>query len=120
MSRPHLDSADFPTLLSGLGQDSFGTVTGTHIQEDDDVDIVGRGPSPKKWYGSVTSLAAGNTWNAKVSRQGGSGASQKAPTSIKKASTGPLPVPDATETVDVTVTNNDGPSNPVPDDPVIP
>ena len=26
MARPHLDSADFPTLLSGAGQDSDGTV----------------------------------------------------------------------------------------------
>ena len=109
MARPHLDSADFPTLLSGAGQDSDGTVTGTHIKEHDDVDIAGRGSGSRAWHGEVTSRVSGNTWNATVSPVSTSSAAYE-----KASRVTPIPVPDATETVDVTVTNNDGTSNPVP------
>jgi hypothetical protein len=112
MTQPHLDSAYFKTLHSGSGQDSFGTVTGQHFKEDDDVDIVSRAPGNKKWHGEVTTRVSGDKWNAKVRRV----------TSISKASLA-TPVtrsPDATETVDVTVANIDGQSNKVPCDSDVP
>lgn len=111
MARPHLDSAAFPTLLSGAGQVSNGTVTGTHINEHDGVDIVGSGS--RAWHGEVTSRASGSTWNATVTRLT---SIAKAPSIYKESSVKPLPEPDATETLDVTVTNNDGTSNKVPSD----
>jgi hypothetical protein len=114
MARPHLDSADFPTLYSGAGQVSNGTVTGTHFRENDEVDIVARGGGGRTWQGQVTTRVTGNTWNATVSPV----TSAKAVS--KESQYAPAPSPDATETVDVTVTNNDGTSNKVPDDPNIP
>src|SRR5207245_4591625 len=114
MARPQLDSADFPTLLSGSGQDSVGTVTGTHFKEHDAVDIVGRGAGNKAWQGEVTTRVSGNTWNATVSRV----------TSVMSISNeslvSPIITPDVTETVDVTVTNNDGTSNKVGSDSEVP
>ena len=108
MARPRLDSVDFPTLHSGMGRDSFGTVTGTSFKERDTVDIVGRGAGNKQWQGTVTSRVSGNTWNATVSRLSASSAYAE----TAKAA-GPIITPDATETVDVTVTNTDGTSNKV-------
>jgi len=109
MARPDLNSASFPTLHSGMGQNSPGTVTGTNVKERDRVDILGSGN--KKWRGEVTSRASGNTWNATVSRvSGSSAATEKASRLTTGLST------QASETVDVTVTNGDGSSDPVPTD----
>jgi hypothetical protein len=123
MAAPHLDSASFPTLR-GFGQNSFGTVTGTHISQHDAVNIVGRSGN-KKWQGEVTSRGPGNTWNATVQRVSSSGPIEKAAASssapIEKARiSGGGASPDATETLDVTVTNSDGPSNKVPTDSDVP
>ena len=112
MAAPHLDSASFPQLR-GFGQNSFGTVTGTQISQHDAVNIVGRSGN-KRWEGEVTSRGSGNTWNATVQRVSGSGPIEKAKMSGGGAS------PDATETVDVTVTNSDGTSNKVPTDSDVP
>jgi hypothetical protein len=123
MAAPHLDSASFPQLR-GFGQNSFGTVTGTQISQHDAVNIVGRSGN-KRWEGEVTSRGSGNTWNATVQRVSGSGPIEK----VTASSSGPIEKakmsgggasPDATETVDVTVTNSDGTSNKVPTDSDVP
>jgi hypothetical protein len=115
MPRPRLDSAEFPRLYSGSGQDSFGTVTGQHFKEDDVVDIVGRGSGNKKWRGAVTTRVAGDKWNAKVNR-----VTITSAVGEKARAGGVIVSPDATETVDVTVTNSDGKSNAVATDSDVP
>jgi len=72
-----------------MGQDATGTVTGTGIKDKDPVAIRSKTTS-KKWAGEITGHASGNIYNAKVRRvHEGHG----------------------TETVGVTVTNNEGASN---------
>jgi hypothetical protein len=92
MPAPHLDTVCFAKLSSSPSKENHGTVTGTDIHTGDGVTIRSKS-STKVWAGRVTSHISGNSWNAVVVRAREDDR--------------------ATETVGVTVTNDQGESNEV-------
>src|SRR5437867_3449942 len=67
MAAPQLDTCCFPKLSGSTNKDNPGTVTGPGISANDTVKITST-TSTKVWVGPVTTLVAGNTWNAVVRR----------------------------------------------------
>ena len=94
MPKPHLDGAKFDKLKKWGFSD--GTVTGSNVAVDDDVNIASKN-SKKTWKGAVTSQTADPLiWNASVINTQWNNDWDK-----------------TAETVTVTVTNSDGTSNAV-------